>query len=66
MNSSIVCLEVIVLGFVGVLLININISTVFFCWSLMGGRVRFNLWRGALVAGSLVGFSVGHYVRFNL
>ena len=44
---------VIISGFVRVLLININTSTVFY-QSLIGSRrVYFNLWRGILAAGSL-------------
>ncbi len=43
-NSGVVYLEVVVLGFVGVSLMDINISVVF-CWSLVGScYVCFNLW----------------------
>ena len=44
------------------LLININISTVF-CWSLVSGRyVCYNFRQGILAASSLVGFLVGSLV----
>src|SRR6266704_1333079 len=65
-NGGEVYLGVVISGFVGVSLININISAVF-CWSLVGGYyVRFNLRRGALAASSLlsswVGSSVGSLI----
>ena len=47
---------------VGVLLMNINMFAVF-CWSLVSSRhIRFDLRRGALVAGSLASSSVGSSV----
>ena len=50
-------------GFVRVLLININIFTVF-CWSLIGNyHIYFNFRRGALAASSLVGSSVSSLVN---
>src|SRR6266702_4950169 len=53
-NSNKVCSGVVISGFVKVLLININISTVF-CWSLVSNYyVRFDLWRGVLAASSLL------------
>src|SRR6266702_2946346 len=62
MNGGEVYLGVVISGFVGVLLININISVVF-CWSLVGGcHVCFDLWWGALAAGSSLGSSVGFSV----
>jgi hypothetical protein len=46
---------VIVLGFVRVLLININISTVFYRSFISSCYIHFNLRQGALATGSLVG-----------
>ena len=67
-NSSRVYLEVIILDFVRVLLMNINISIIF-CQSLVGSRyICFNFWRGVLatdsLAGSLAGSSVGFLAGF--
>jgi len=46
--------RVIVLGFVGLSLMNIN-TFAMFCWDFIGNYcVRFNLRRGAVVVGSLV------------
>jgi len=61
-NSGEVCLEIVISGFVGVSLININTSTVF-CWSLVGSHhICFDLRRGTLAAGSLLSSSVGFLV----
>src|SRR6266581_4108640 len=61
-NSGEVCSGVVISGFVGVLLMNINTSAVFY-WSLVSGcHVRFDLWRGALAAGSLLSSSVSSLV----
>src|SRR6266581_329432 len=49
-------------GFVGLSLINISIFAVF-CWSLVNSHyIRFDLRRGTLAAGSLVGSLVGSSV----
>ena len=62
MNNSEVCSGVIISGFIGVLLININIFAVF-CWSLVSGcHICFNLRRGALAASSSLSSSVGSSV----
>jgi hypothetical protein len=51
-----------ILGFIGVSLININTSTVFY-WNLIGSyRIYYNFWRGTLAAGSLVNSLVGSLV----
>jgi len=51
-----------VLDFVKLLLININISTMF-CWDFISNYyVRFNLWRGAVAASSLVSSLVGSLI----
>ena len=66
MNSSVVYLKVIVLGFIGVSLININTSTVFY-WSLISSYyIHFNLQQGTLAISSSVNSSVSHYIHFNL
>ena len=50
------------LDFVKLLLININISTMF-CWDFISNYyVRFNLWRGAVAASSLVSSLVGSLI----
>jgi len=55
-------LRVIVLGFVGLLLININMS-IMFCWDFIGNYyIRFNLWRGIVVVSSLVNSLVSSLV----
>ena len=55
-----------ILGFVGLSLMNINISMVFY-WSLVSScRVRFNFRWGILAAGSLVGSLVGFSVGFSV
>ncbi len=65
-NGGEVYLGVVISGFVGVSLININTSAVF-CWSLVGGYyVRFNLRRGALAASSLVGSLVSSLVSSSV
>ena len=61
-NGGIVYLEVVILGFVGVLLININISAVFYQSLISGCCVCFNFWRGILATGSSIGSSVGSLV----
>ena len=64
MNSSKVYLEVVILGFIKVLLMNINMSVVF-CWSLVGSYyIRFNFRRGVLAVGSSVGSLVNSLVDF--
>src|SRR6266702_4220370 len=66
MNGGEVYLGVVISGFVGVLLININISVVF-CWSLVGSYcIRFNLWWGALATGSSLGSLVSSLVSSSL
>ena len=51
-----------ILGFVGVLLMNINTSIVFY-WSLVSGHhIHSNFRWGVLAAGSLVSFLVGSLV----
>jgi len=65
-NGNVVYPEVIVLGFVGVLLMDINTSAVF-CWSLVGNHyVRFDFRQGILAVSSSIGFSVSYYICFNL
>ena len=55
-------LRVIVLGFVRLLLININTSTMF-CWDFISNHyVRFNLWRDIVVISSLVNSLVSSLV----
>jgi len=53
---------VIVLGFVKLLLININISAIFYWDFISNYYIRFNLWGGTLAASSLVGSLVGSLV----
>jgi len=71
-NGGKVYLEVIVFGFIRLLLININIS-VMFCYDFVGSHyVCFDLWGGIVATGSLVsslvsslfGSSVGSLVGF--
>src|SRR6266568_7921447 len=69
-NNNGVYSGVVVLGFVGLSLINISISVVFY-WSFVSGYcVRFDLWRGALAAspsvGSLISSSVGSLVNSSV
>ena len=55
-------LKVVVLGFVGLLLININTSAIF-CWDFVSNYyIRFNLWRGIVVISSLVNSLVSSLV----
>jgi len=61
-NDSKVYLEVIVSGFIRLLLININTSIMFCCNFISGCYVRFNLWGGIIAAGSLVGSLVSSLV----
>ena len=64
-NGNVVYPEVIVLGFVGVLLMDINTSAVF-CWSLISNHyIHFNFQQGALAISSSVGSLVGCYIHFN-
>src|SRR6266568_5519715 len=65
-NNNRVYLGVMVLGFVRLLLMNINISTVF-CWSLVGSYyIYFNLWQGALATSSSVGSLVNSSVSSSV
>jgi len=58
-NDGEVHSRVVVLGFVGLSLMNIDTSAMFY-WDFVGDRrVRFDLRRGAVVVGSLVNSSVG-------
>jgi len=61
-NSGEVYSGVVISGFIGVSLMNINIFAVF-CWSFVGSYyICFNLWRSVLAAGSSLGSSVGSSV----
>ena len=57
-NNSKVHLEVIVSGFVRLLLININTSAIFYYNFISSYYIHFNLQGGIVAASSLVGFSV--------
>ena len=59
MNGGKAYLEVIVSGFIRLLLININTSTIFCCDFVSGRYIRFNLRGGTVAASSLVSSSVG-------
>jgi len=61
-NGGKAYLEVVVPDFIRLLLININTSAMF-CWDFISDHyVRFNLWRGAVAAGSLVNSLVSSLV----